>query len=687
MNDFFQFNRALLESMTETLTGGEEARKTFQKRQKLRAETYQAMLKYWGAIVRELDHTDTHHHDRKDFEEATDTFYNDMVAVFKQFDDGVSYNRMGLMESFFNRAGELFHKNVFGGSDSYRKEIEYEFEQFWNNFFKLKGSQIEEKELAPLEVVKESIVNLGTVTIKEGISKGVREARDLRNQGGEQDKQEPRKGFSVSSALDNALDYGDLLLIDIEEAELKADLITRNLSRDWIRFVSEELADALGEGQLMKINPVYDNSLNGSFVIGNAFSTYLCAGNYKTLYFLLKEDGNYPELIEEFSSTFEGENGIKILNDNEDNDFLNILLEASLHPEQDADTSSILPSKSGMMYAMTGKVRKIAEDLIKADKDKTLAQGLMDNYLQKAIPMHNAIEAFRKRLNKTDLRKTLIGIMKTQHRPEFYRYWVNKAFWRNEEDDFERAANAFISRTNDSFESMEVMMDGVKNAIEHADSGNNPRNEITRDISDRAVSSIAYMIMEEYEEQFNWFLRQTIFQELELRNPNDLSEVLEWIAQGVARQSTISLRYRLALVSSEATVTGDTRDDNWRQKSFRLFSCLAMPPKVGAEEEADVPELEKVDDLHSARAYATNFLATQNYDTTKLDKFCHEFQHGMETYLKKQLKTQLEYYYPGSMSSQGFDPNVNYDHTTFKGVMGELLRNVSAIVERQELTN
>ncbi len=690
MNDFVTFNKALFESMKETLTGGKEAERDFFLRQKLKSQTYQTLVSFWTSITRELDRTDNCEDSSEEFEEAKRRFYREMIGVFKQFKKGENYNRMGMIERFGNKAGEIFHKNVFGGSDSYRKEIEYEFEQFWNNFFKLKGSPIERQRRPKEEIVSDSIATLGSTTIKEAISSAVHAYR----QDEEEDKQERGSGFSIQAALDKELE-SESIFIETEESEDAAQKVSEYIGSNWIKFLAENLAEQLSDGRMMNINQEYKNEVYGTFILGNAYSTYLCAGNYKALYMLIKESGRHPELILKYAPVFEGPTGIEIIDRKEDKSFFDTLITASeVEPRHnhtyDDFYKDVLMWKKGMVHAMTEKVRRLANYMITADGDMEKIDILGKEYFAKVIPIFEGIQSFRNEFAEIELDDEIERLLEELDHPLFYELWLSKPHWANQKDDYKRARASLTFRLNQSFKSMELMMKKATESLKRPfEGGEVDYQKLGEEISDRSVTAIAYMVLEEFERQFRWILERAIALELQFKRRELLSDPMEDIVQTVSEQTAISIRYRLASVSHESSI-GKTRGKKPQETSLAIFKCLASIPSLDEKIPKKKGKLkpEEVNGVKTARIYLDQYFEANHIDLKAVEKLCDEFKITIATFLRKQLKVQLEFYYPGSVSVNEFDPDVNYDISTFKGLLGSFLRNVTDIIEREKyLTN
>lgn len=686
MTEFITFNKILFNTIKDSITGGDEAEKSFVLRQRLKNQTYQSMLKLWGSLNEELEKSvDKEVKDDHGVREAMRVFYEEILVVYNQFEEGSSYDKIGVFESFAEKAGGFVHKNLFTGNDSTKKEIEYEFEQFWNNFFKIKGVARDTKKKNELEELNKSIVQLGSRALKRTIASGLNELSNAESK--TEDPKKVSKGFSISEALKLELNESKDLYIEFAEAVKYAKLITQNIGADWIHKAAEELTQSLSNGRMLDVNASYRDYLDNTFIMGNAYTTYLSAGDYKTIYMLIKEGGRHPSLIKQFKSEFEGASGIKILDDKEDTDFIGVLVKAcrpeSMKSNESAATTSddILTSQEGIVNAMLTKVRLLNKELSLADNDLKKKEAIIQNYIEVSSRIHDVLTRFKEELAKLDLTSEIIEILKTQDHPELYRYWVNKPFWANETKDILRSQELLFKRLKDTEGIMNKM---IEKSFHNQNSENQKEgDELIHSISDASVRSISFMIFSRYERQLLWYLENTLQVELELQRRERLTEVMDSVADSVSRQFKLSLFYRLALISNEDSMI---RGKDAKKKSFHLFEALTSVPDSNRSFQSIKKDLkfEEVNDLYSARIYVDNFIHENQIDTSELEKFCTEYQYKMKEILKKMLRVQFMYYFPGSVTINEIDPNITYDLTTIHGVLGEFIRNVFSIVETSD---
>ncbi|MFT5481033.1 MAG: hypothetical protein ACI9NN_002002 [Bacteroidia bacterium] len=218
MIEITSFGKTLMTSLIDIVTGGEEAQKSFGLGQKLKSQTYQSMLQYWSAVVNHLGETPYLEFEEEDkFLSSTDAFYLSMVNVYKQFEHEVSYNKGGVFENVANKMGEIFHKNVFAGFDPAIKELEYEFAQFWDHFFRLKGNDEEKYETTQIEVIIQYISNLAAKSVKDNIAHGVSIHKE--NAVNDEEHDGKKRGFSIEHALNDELNTYEDLFIDVDIAK------------------------------------------------------------------------------------------------------------------------------------------------------------------------------------------------------------------------------------------------------------------------------------------------------------------------------------------------------------------------------------------------------------------------------------------------------------------------------------
>lgn len=144
MLPIFEFNNSFLESLTDLISGGDDAQETFLERQQLKSRTYIAILEFWNELNRELERDmkgASSEEEDQELEEIFRRFYKRMREIFDEFDMNTAYNTVGIFEQTGESLSKQFFQNL-SYSSSQLKEIQYELEKFWTQFFKLRRREV-----------------------------------------------------------------------------------------------------------------------------------------------------------------------------------------------------------------------------------------------------------------------------------------------------------------------------------------------------------------------------------------------------------------------------------------------------------------------------------------------------------------------------------------------------------------
>lgn len=138
MSDFTDYFKFIYSAAREQITGG--ADRNFLKRQRIRSETYFALLDFWNGVCKVLDE-ETHPNEFTNkipaLDEHIQTMSNKAEKIYGKFDLDVDYSKLTAPESLNQYVGGFFHRLLATGNES-KKELGREIEEFWGNFFNLK---------------------------------------------------------------------------------------------------------------------------------------------------------------------------------------------------------------------------------------------------------------------------------------------------------------------------------------------------------------------------------------------------------------------------------------------------------------------------------------------------------------------------------------------------------------------
>ena len=155
INDFLSLNRLFAANVIDQLTGGRVAIQQFLPRQQLKMRAYFVMIDFWQQLGEELEKGAV---DPKSLEKGGrvyqlfEGFQEKITEVFDAFEPGVNYSEEGLFERWRDGIGRLVNRAVLGARGAAYREMEYEFERFWTQFF-----QLVRKPAAPAQASNDSI--------------------------------------------------------------------------------------------------------------------------------------------------------------------------------------------------------------------------------------------------------------------------------------------------------------------------------------------------------------------------------------------------------------------------------------------------------------------------------------------------------------------------------------------------
>lgn len=115
------------------------------KKHDLRARTYQAILKFWSTLsINPLGaKKEEEKEDTERVKESLGKFQKDIEKVFADFKKGSSYDDLNFMEQMGEEYGKFLHRSMFWGGMTMGgnlHEVYNAIEDFWEQFFELKGS-------------------------------------------------------------------------------------------------------------------------------------------------------------------------------------------------------------------------------------------------------------------------------------------------------------------------------------------------------------------------------------------------------------------------------------------------------------------------------------------------------------------------------------------------------------------
>ena len=260
MLPFFEFNSSFIESLSDLVTGGEDAQETFIERQQLKSKTYIHILEFWNELNRELER-DMKGATMDEEDEALDAafrrFYLNMREVYDEFELNTAYNISGIFEQTGESVSKQFFQNL-NYSTSQLKEIQYELEKFWTQFFKLRRREqvVHEKDLK--KDIKEMIKQETGSFMKQDL-KGILEEEI------EKTMESPNPGFLVSE-LSTVLEEDrntpvskELTTVVVENV---ADSSVPYISKDLARILEEKLTGEM----ILDLSPGWNRMMIGAFM-------------------------------------------------------------------------------------------------------------------------------------------------------------------------------------------------------------------------------------------------------------------------------------------------------------------------------------------------------------------------------------------------------------------------------------
>lgn len=139
MEDWWNAVPEVMESMMDAFWGSDVTRSHAPQRMELSRGAYQELASLWNALNEAMQGAEGRQlsvEPESETGRAFRQFHDGMREVYERFDIGVNYARMGLLEKWTYTLGKQLHRN-FASTDSQTKELQYEFEKLWDNFFSL----------------------------------------------------------------------------------------------------------------------------------------------------------------------------------------------------------------------------------------------------------------------------------------------------------------------------------------------------------------------------------------------------------------------------------------------------------------------------------------------------------------------------------------------------------------------